>query len=47
MLFRTDVITKEEAIKMLQIKKSTAEERTEKLLVSGYPAYTTQVGVYV
>lgn len=39
-----DVITKEEAILLLTKGKEGKEERTERLLKSGYPAYTTQVG---
>lgn len=40
----TDVITKEEAIELLKKGKEGKEERVEKLLKCGYPAYTTQVG---
>lgn len=40
----TDVITKEEAIKLLESKKEGKFEREENLLKHGYPAYTTQVG---
>lgn len=41
----TDVITKEEAIELLKKGKEGKEERVEKLLKNGYPAYTTQVGI--
>lgn len=40
----SDVITKEEAIEILKKGREGKEERTEKLLKCGYPAYTTQVG---
>lgn len=40
----TDVITKEEAIEILKNARQGKEERMEKLLKCGYPAYTTQVG---
>ena len=44
MLFRTDVITKEEAIKLLKEKEKNKAEREKDLRRNGYPAYTTQVG---
>ncbi|XP_022821602.1 mitochondrial enolase superfamily member 1-like [Spodoptera litura] len=40
----TDVITKEEAIKMLKDKQAGKQERVKYLMEHGYPAYTTQVG---
>lgn len=40
----TDVITKEEAIKMLKDKQAGKQERVQYLMEHGYPAYTTQVG---
>ncbi|XP_035441893.1 mitochondrial enolase superfamily member 1 [Spodoptera frugiperda] len=40
----TDVITKEEAIKMLRDKQAGKQERVQYLMEHGYPAYTTQVG---
>ncbi|CAK1602244.1 unnamed protein product [Parnassius mnemosyne] len=40
----TDVITKEEAIKLLKSKQASKKERVKYLLENGYPAYTTQVG---
>ncbi|XP_076238299.1 mitochondrial enolase superfamily member 1 [Calliopsis andreniformis] len=40
----TDVITKEEAIKMLKNNEKGKKEREEILKKNGYPAYTTQVG---
>ncbi|XP_076682725.1 mitochondrial enolase superfamily member 1 [Andrena cerasifolii] len=40
----TDVITKEEAIKMLKDNEKGKKEREEMLENNGYPAYTTQVG---
>ncbi|OAD57269.1 Mitochondrial enolase superfamily member 1 [Eufriesea mexicana] len=40
----TDVITKEEAIKLLKDNEKGKEEREELLRKNGYPAYTTQVG---
>ncbi|XP_015588045.1 mitochondrial enolase superfamily member 1 [Cephus cinctus] len=40
----TDVITKEEVIKMLREKESGKAEREKFLMINGYPAYTTQVG---
>lgn len=40
----TDVITKEEAIKMLRDKQAGKQERVKYLMEHGYPAYTTQVG---
>ncbi|XP_006617805.1 mitochondrial enolase superfamily member 1-like [Apis dorsata] len=40
----TDVITKEEAIKLLKDNQKGKEEREIILRKNGYPAYTTQVG---
>jgi len=40
----TDAITPEEAIAMLKSKEATKQERIEKLLQNGYPAYTTSAG---
>ncbi|XP_003708678.1 mitochondrial enolase superfamily member 1 [Megachile rotundata] len=40
----TDVITKEEAIKLLKDNESGKVKREETLRKYGYPAYTTQVG---
>lgn len=40
----TDVITKEEAIKLLKDNEKGKKEREELLRKNGYPAYTTQVG---
>lgn len=40
----TDVITKEEAIKLLKDNQKGKEEREMILRKNGYPAYTTQVG---
>lgn len=40
----TDVVTKEEAIKMLKEKQAGKAERIKYLEQNGYPAYTTQVG---
>lgn len=42
----TDVLTKEEAIKLLKAKQAGKQERIKELLEKGYPAYTTQVGMY-
>lgn len=39
--FRTDVLTKEEAIDVLKRKEAGKEEREKILLRTGYPAYTT------
>ena len=40
----TDVLTPEEALRILKEKEATKLERIEKLKVSGYPAYTTSAG---
>lgn len=40
----TDVITKEEAIEILKKNQPYKDERIDKMLKDGYPAYTTQVG---
>lgn len=42
--YSTDVITKEEAIKLLKDNQKGKEEREIILRKNGYPAYTTQVG---
>lgn len=42
--FRTDVITKEEAISILTAERPSRSSRLSNLLASGLPAYTTQVG---
>lgn len=42
----TDVVTKEEAIKLLKAKQAGKQERIKQLIEKGYPAYTTQAGVY-
>lgn len=41
----TDVITKEEALNLLKDAQSDKESRITELQSSGYPAYTTQVGM--
>ncbi|MDY7393993.1 L-fuconate dehydratase [Aureibaculum sp. 2210JD6-5] len=40
----TDAITPDEAIELLKNKASSKQERIDKLLESGYPAYTTSAG---
>lgn len=40
----TDVITREEAVDILRKMREGREERMEKIINNGYPAYTTQVG---
>lgn len=40
----SDAITKEEALELLKSREATKQERTEKVLQQGYPAYTTSVG---
>ncbi|XP_045448892.1 mitochondrial enolase superfamily member 1-like [Melitaea cinxia] len=40
----TDVLTKEEAIKILKDKEPGKDGRVKDMLENGYPAYTTQVG---
>ncbi|MEO9146196.1 MAG: L-fuconate dehydratase [Ginsengibacter sp.] len=42
--YLTDVITPEEALKMLKKKANTKQERIDYLLKNGYPAYTTSAG---
>lgn len=42
--YRTDVITKEEAIKILKDKQVDKLKREKYLVENGLPAYTTQVG---
>ena len=41
----TDVITPEEAIKMLEEKFSTRQQREAEMRLKGYPAYTTSAGL--
>lgn len=40
----TDVLTKEEAVKMLRSMRKGREERESFMLANGYPAYTTAAG---
>ncbi|MCL4127889.1 UNVERIFIED_CONTAM: hypothetical protein GTU68_051035 [Idotea baltica] len=40
----TDAITPEEALKMLKEKASSKQERVNRLIENGYPAYTTSAG---
>ena len=40
----TDVLTPEEAIDLLERKRSTKADRERELLSTGYPAYTTSAG---
>ena len=40
----TDAITPDEALKMLKANEATKQERIERLLDKGYPAYTTSAG---
>jgi len=40
----SDAITPEEALQLLEEKESTKQERINKLLKDGYPAYTTSAG---
>ncbi|XP_063823082.1 mitochondrial enolase superfamily member 1-like [Ostrinia nubilalis] len=40
----TEVITKDEAVRLLKNKRKGKEDRIQYLLQNGYPAYTTQVG---
>ena len=40
----TDAITPEEALELLKSKAATKQERINKLLQDGYPAYTTSAG---
>ncbi len=40
----TDAITPDEAVKFLKQKESTKQDRIQKLLENGYPAYTTSAG---
>ena len=39
-------MTKEEAVEMLEKAAEGKAEREERLLAEGYPAYTTQAGVF-
>lgn len=41
---RSDVITEEEAIKILVENQSGKSERENLMKTKGYPAYTTQIG---
>lgn len=40
----TDAVTPEEALKLLREKEDEKNERTQKLMKAGYPAYTTSAG---
>ncbi|HEA23199.1 hypothetical protein LCGC14_1285210 [marine sediment metagenome] len=40
----TDAITPEEALEMLKKNEATKQERIERLMQTGYPAYTTSAG---
>jgi L-fuconate dehydratase len=42
--YLTDALTREEALEILRRARSGREERTERLLADGYPAYTTTPG---
>lgn len=44
MLVSGDVLTPEEAVKMLKEMKPGKEAREERMLTRGYPAYTTAAG---
>ena len=39
-----DLVTKEEAVEMLEKAAKGKTEREERLMSEGYPAYTTQAG---
>ena len=41
-----DLVTKEEAVEMLETAAEGKEEREERLMAEGYPAYTTQAGSF-
>ena len=41
-----DLVTKEEAVKMLERGAKGKAEREERLWMEGYPAYTTQAGTF-
>ena len=41
-----DLVTKEEAVEMLERAAKGKSEREERLGVEGYPAYTTQAGIF-
>ena len=41
-----DLVTKEEAVEMLERAAKGKSEREERLRVEGYPAYTTQAGIF-
>lgn len=43
-VFSSDVITPQEAIKILKEKKPNRDKMEREVLTRGYPAYTTQVG---
>ena len=40
-----DLVTKEEAVEMLERAAAGKAEREERLRAEGYPAYTTQAGI--
>lgn len=40
-----DLVTKEEAVEMLERAAAGKAEREERLWAEGYPAYTTQAGI--
>ncbi|XP_042142525.1 mitochondrial enolase superfamily member 1 [Ixodes scapularis] len=42
--YLSDILTREEAIEILQKKKSTRAQRERELTTNGYPAYTTACG---
>lgn len=42
--YLSDVISREEAVRLLKEGQVGKEARMEELIKSGYPAYTTQVG---
>jgi L-fuconate dehydratase len=42
--YLTDALTKEEALKILRTHEPTRQERVDRLLADGYPAYTTSPG---
>ena len=41
-----DLVTKEDAVKMLERAAKGKAEREERLWAEGYPAYTTQAGIF-
>ena len=42
--YLTDALTPDDALTILQRHESTKQQRTEKMLAQGYPAYTTSAG---